>query len=59
MRVGIVSLWFNRGQAVVSRRIRAALDQAGLWTAVLARPAPTASSDLASSTSRDRGISRA
>ena len=38
MRVGIVSYWFNRGQAVVSRRIRAALDAAGLQTFVLARP---------------------
>ncbi len=38
MRVGIVSYWFNRGQAVVSRRIRAALDAAGLETFVLARP---------------------
>jgi hypothetical protein len=38
MRVGIVSYWFNRGQAVVSRRIRAALDAAGFQTFVLARP---------------------
>lgn len=38
MRVGIVSYWFNRGQAVVSRRIRAALDAAGFTTCVLARP---------------------
>lgn len=38
MRVGIVSYWFNRGQAVVSRRIRAALDAAGCETFVLARP---------------------
>ncbi len=38
MRVGIVSYWFNRGQAVVSRRIRAALDAAGFETFVLARP---------------------
>lgn len=38
MRVGIVSYWFNRGQAVVSRRIRAALDAAGIRTFVLARP---------------------
>jgi len=38
MRVGIVSYWFNRGQAVVSRRIRATLDAAGFKTFVLARP---------------------
>lgn len=38
MRVGLVSYWFNRGQAVVSRRIRAALDAAGVQTFVLARP---------------------
>lgn len=38
MRVGIVSYWFNRGQAVVSRRIRGALDAAGVQTFVLARP---------------------
>lgn len=38
MRIGIVSYWFNRGQAVVSRRIRAALDAAGFETFVLARP---------------------
>jgi len=38
MRVGIVSYWFNRGQAVVSRRVRAALDAAGVETFVLARP---------------------
>ena len=37
-RVGIVSYWFNRGQAVVSRRIRAALADAGFETYVLARP---------------------
>lgn len=38
MRVGIVTYWFNRGQAVVSRRIRAALDACGHETFVLARP---------------------
>ncbi len=38
MRIGIVSYWFNRGQAVVSRRIRAALDSAGFETFILARP---------------------
>jgi len=38
MRVGIVAYWFNRGQAVVARQIRAALDGLGHETFVLARP---------------------
>ena len=38
MRVGIVSYWFNRGQATVMRTIRAALDEGGHDTFVLARP---------------------
>ena len=38
MRVGIVSYWFNRGQAVVSRRLREALDSRGIETFILARP---------------------
>jgi 1,2-diacylglycerol 3-alpha-glucosyltransferase len=38
MRIGIVSYWFNRGQAVVSRQLRAALDGLGHETFVLARP---------------------
>ena len=38
MRVGLVSLWFNRGQATVMRTIRAALDELGHETHVLARP---------------------
>lgn len=37
-RIGIVCYWFNRGQAVVGRRIRSALDAAGFETFVLARP---------------------
>ena len=37
-RIGIVCYWFNRGQAVVGRRIRAALEEAGFETFVLARP---------------------
>ena len=38
MRVGIVTKWFNRGQAFVSRYIRDALDARGHETFVLARP---------------------
>lgn len=38
MKVGLVCYWFNRGQAVVGRHIRAALEELGLETAVLARP---------------------
>ncbi|MDQ3102237.1 MAG: glycosyltransferase family 4 protein [Actinomycetota bacterium] len=38
MRVGIVAYWFNRGQAVVARQIRSALDELGHETFVLARP---------------------
>jgi glycosyltransferase involved in cell wall biosynthesis len=38
MRVGIVAYWFNRGQAVVARQIRAALEDLGHETFVLARP---------------------
>ena len=38
MRVGIVAYWFNRGQAVVARQIRAALEELGHETFVLARP---------------------
>jgi len=38
MRVGIVSKWFNRGQPVVGRQLRSALDQLGHETFVLARP---------------------
>ena len=38
MRIGIVSYWFNRGQAVVSRQVRSALDELGHETHVLARP---------------------
>ncbi|MEZ5074943.1 MAG: glycosyltransferase family 4 protein [Solirubrobacterales bacterium] len=38
MRIGIVTKWFNRGQAFVSRYIRDALDAHGHETFVLARP---------------------
>ena len=38
MRIGIVAYWFNRGQAVVARQIRAALEGLGHETFVLARP---------------------
>jgi 1,2-diacylglycerol 3-alpha-glucosyltransferase len=38
MRIGIVSYWFNRGQAVVSRQLRSALTGLGHETFVLARP---------------------
>jgi 1,2-diacylglycerol 3-alpha-glucosyltransferase len=38
MRVGMVSKWFNRGQPVVARQLRSALDELGHETFVLARP---------------------
>ncbi|MEZ5165152.1 MAG: hypothetical protein R2695_01200 [Acidimicrobiales bacterium] len=38
MRVGLVTWWFNRGQATVMRTIRRALDDLGHETHVLARP---------------------
>ena len=38
MRVGVSSYWFNRGQAVVGRHLRSALDELGHETFVLARP---------------------
>ena len=38
MRVGIVCYWFNRGQAVVGRYLRAACESLGHETFVLARP---------------------
>ena len=38
MRIGICSWWFNRGQAVVARHLRSALDALGHETFVLARP---------------------
>ncbi|HET6831529.1 MAG TPA: glycosyltransferase family 4 protein [Solirubrobacterales bacterium] len=38
MRIGIVAYWFNRGQAVVARQIRATLEGLGHETFVLARP---------------------
>jgi glycosyltransferase involved in cell wall biosynthesis len=38
VRIGIVAYWFNRGQGVVARQLRSALDSLGNETAVLARP---------------------
>src|SRR5688572_29879788 len=38
MRVGVSSYWFNRGQGVVGRQLRSALDSLGHETFVLARP---------------------
>ncbi len=38
MKVGIVTKWFNRGQAFVSRYVRDALDARGHETFILARP---------------------
>src|SRR5436190_19752203 len=38
LRVGVSSYWFNRGQAVVGRHLRSALDDLGHEAYVLARP---------------------
>jgi glycosyltransferase involved in cell wall biosynthesis len=38
MRIGIVAFWFNRGQGVVARQLRSALDALGHETFVLGRP---------------------
>jgi 1,2-diacylglycerol 3-alpha-glucosyltransferase len=38
VNVGVVSKWFNRGQPVVGRYLRSALDELGHETFVLARP---------------------
>jgi 1,2-diacylglycerol 3-alpha-glucosyltransferase len=38
MRIGVVGYWFNRGQGVVARHLRAAFDELGHETFVLARP---------------------
>jgi glycosyltransferase involved in cell wall biosynthesis len=38
MNIGIVSWWFNRGQATVARHVRSALAELGHRTVVLARP---------------------
>lgn len=38
MRIGIVAYWFNRGQGVVARQLRSALQELGHETFVLARP---------------------
>lgn len=39
MKIGIVSIWCNRGQGTVSRHLRNLLDQLGYETRVLALPA--------------------
>jgi 1,2-diacylglycerol 3-alpha-glucosyltransferase len=38
MRIGICAYWFNRGQGIVARQLRSALDSLGHETFVLARP---------------------
>jgi glycosyltransferase involved in cell wall biosynthesis len=38
VRIGIVAYWFNRGQGVVARQLRSALQTVGHETFVLARP---------------------
>ena len=38
MKVGVSSYWFNRGQGVVGRQLRSALESLGHETFVLARP---------------------
>jgi 1,2-diacylglycerol 3-alpha-glucosyltransferase len=38
MRIGVCAYWFNRGQGVVARQMRSALDSLGHETFVLARP---------------------
>ncbi len=38
MNVGIVSKWFNRGQPVVGRQLRSAVDALGHRSFVLAKP---------------------
>jgi len=38
MRVGVVTKWFNRGQPVVGRQLRSAVDELGHESYVLARP---------------------
>ena len=38
MRIGVCAYWFNRGQGVVARQLRSALDGLGHETYVLARP---------------------
>ncbi len=38
MRIGVCAYWFNRGQGVVARQLRSALDSLGHETYVLARP---------------------
>jgi len=38
MRVGVCAYWFNRGQGVVARQLRSALDGLGHESFVLARP---------------------
>ncbi|MGI8728185.1 MAG: hypothetical protein ACR2K6_10990 [Solirubrobacterales bacterium] len=47
MRVGIVTKWFNRGQAFVSRYLRDALEDRGHETFILARPTKDKGDELA------------
>jgi 1,2-diacylglycerol 3-alpha-glucosyltransferase len=54
MRIGIVGYWFNRGQGVVARHLRAAFDSLGHETFVLARP--TRASNLKPSFVASEGV---
>ncbi len=47
MRIGIVTKWFNRGQAFVSRYLRDALVERGHETFILARPTKDKGDELA------------
>jgi 1,2-diacylglycerol 3-alpha-glucosyltransferase len=38
MRIGVVTKWFNRGQPIVGRYVRSAVDELGHHSFVLARP---------------------
>ncbi len=54
MRVGVSSYWFNRGQGVVGRQLRSALESLGHETFVLARP--TRDTNLKPSFVDDAGV---
>ena len=58
MRIGICAYWFNRGQGVVARQIRSALDELGHETFVLARRPGRRTSGRRSSTAAGSGTSR-
>ena len=47
MRIGIVTKWFNRGQAYISRHIRETLIEQGHEVFILARPTKDKGDDLA------------